>query len=235
MKGNKKGTNRTVMYAAFVLLLLPGSIIPVAAQNFEAGLGVGAYNYSGDLSGYRFEHHRPAGQLIFRINPNEYISFRTTFTAGQIMGSETRQGALSQQRNAADFTIFAANLSSGIEYHFLNYKDDIRRLRWTPYLFVGIGAAYFGSHDAPSANTSPVQFNFPGGMGFKYILNPRWILGIEWTAHKTYYDIIDNVSGGDLSRKNFQYGNRFDKDWFYFLGLTINYTFYTIPCPVEVN
>ncbi|MFW5726922.1 MAG: DUF6089 family protein, partial [bacterium] len=31
------------------------------------------------------------------------------------------------------------------------------------------------------------------------------------------------------------YGNQHDNDWYYYLGFTLNYTFYTIPCPYHFD
>lgn len=80
---------------------------------------------------------------------------------------------------------------------------------------------------------SNVQGVIPFGVGFKYVLNPKWYMAIEIGARKTTFDYLDNVSDGDLTNKNYQSGNPLDNDTYYFLGITLTRTFYTIPCPTN--
>jgi hypothetical protein len=73
----------------------------------------------------------------------------------------------------------------------------------------------------------------PFGGGVKYVLNPKWYLSLEFGMRKTFFDYLDNVSGGDFRNKNYQYGNDNNNDHYYFLGFSITRTFYTIPCPTN--
>ena len=73
----------------------------------------------------------------------------------------------------------------------------------------------------------------PFGGGIKYILNPKYYIAIEFGVRKTFFDYLDNISDGDPSQKNYQYGNKFDYDTYYFLGVTLTRTFYDIPCPTN--
>jgi hypothetical protein len=74
----------------------------------------------------------------------------------------------------------------------------------------------------------------PFGLGIKYILNPKWYIALEAGARKTFFDYLDNVSmGTNQLVKDYQYGNRYDNDSYYFVGLSITRTFYEIPCPTN--
>jgi hypothetical protein len=73
----------------------------------------------------------------------------------------------------------------------------------------------------------------PFGGGIKYVLNPKYYLSLEFGVRKTFFDYLDNISDGDPSFKNYQYGNKFDYDSYYFLGVTLTRTFYDIPCPTN--
>ena len=78
---------------------------------------------------------------------------------------------------------------------------------------------------------SNVQAAVPFGFGAKYIVNPKWYLALEFGIRKTFFDYLDNVSGPTSQVKNYRYGNPFDNDNYFFLGISITRTFYEIPCP----
>jgi hypothetical protein len=140
--------------------------------------------------------------------------------------------AFAGQRNAS-FDLFMFEASTVMEYHFLNWRDEKRFLRFTPYLFAGFGLFGFSGNETKTAEYSNVQGSIPFGGGVKYILNPKWYVSLEFGIRKTFFDYLDNISEGDQQTKNYQYGNTFDNDNYYFLGITLTRTFYTIPCPTN--
>jgi len=113
----------------------------------------------------------------------------------------------------------------------LNWRDDTRRLRFTPYVYAGIGLFGISGNASKNAAYSNIQMAVPFGGGMKYVLNPKWYVAAEFGIRKTFFDYLDNISDGEPSFKNFQYGNRYDNDNYFFLGLTFTRTFYDIPCP----
>ncbi len=232
-------SSRLRKYAVAGLLLLLAWLFDfnaVYAQKNEVGLGIGGFNYTGDLvRDFRLQNTRPGGMLFYRRNFNEFFSARISLSGGGLFGNDTPPyDPLAQQRDTA-FSISVVELAGTIEYHFLDYKENINLLRWSPYFFIGAGIAFFGPHEQKTENYSSTQPVIPFGLGFKYILNPVWNLGFEAGIRKTFFDHIDNISVEDLNNKNFAYGNLHDKDWYYFIGLSISYTFYTIPCPYLFN
>jgi hypothetical protein len=56
-------------------------------------------------------------------------------------------------------------------------------------------------------------------------------VAFEISARRLFFDYLDNISDNDVTLKNYQYGNRFDNDSYFFMGLTLTRTFYDIPCP----
>jgi hypothetical protein len=124
-------------------------------------------------------------------------------------------------------------IATGFEYHFLNWREEKRILRYTPYMFAGLGLFGIAGAQNKSDQYSNVQTAIPFGIGFKYIINPRLYIALEFGARKTFFDYLDNVSAGDLRVKNYQYGNPNDNDLYYFLGFTVTRTFYEIPCPTN--
>ena len=206
----------------------------VVAQRSELGFGMGTLTYSGDLvRNYNFKYSRPAATVLYRSNINKIVSFRASITGGKLEASEKPIDAFGARRDAS-FDIFLLEGSMGIEYHFLNWKDGRFPMRFTPYLFGGLALFGFSGNDTKPAEYSNVQMAIPFGGGFKYIVNPRWYVAIEFGVRKTFFDYLDNVSDfKDQTQKNYRYGNPNDNDNYYFLGITLTRTFYDIPCPTN--
>jgi Domain of unknown function (DUF6089) len=202
------------------------------SQRSEIGGGLGIFNYTGDLvRTYDLTTAKPAATIFYRSNISKVISFRTSLTGGQLAASDQNDplDAFATKR-LASFDLFMLELSGAFEYHFLDWRDDKRRLRFTPYLFAGLGL--FGISGTPNKTTeySNVQLSIPFGGGMKYVLNPRYYISFEIGIRKTFFDYLDNISSGDISLKNYQYGNPNDYDNYFFTGITLTYTFYDIPC-----
>lgn len=218
----------------FVFFMI--SALPLAAQNMDIGVGIGGLNYTGDLQrGYKILENRPAATIFYRRTFSNAVSVRGAITGGQLQGSDSEpMDDFSAARNAA-FDIFLLEGAITLEYHFLNFLDPKSWTNYSPYFFAGIGVFTFFGDESIGNSYRKIQPAIPFGVGMKYLIDERWQLGIEFGARKTFFDYLDNTSAHnpDLSKKgqNYQYGSEYDKDWYYFLGLTLSYTFYTIPCP----
>ncbi|MCU0356300.1 MAG: DUF6089 family protein [Cyclobacteriaceae bacterium] len=216
----------------FLLIVMVG-LFPLLtqAQRSEVGFGFGTFNYTGDLiPTYRLANSSPAGTIFYRSNASKVVSLRATVTAGQLRGEEIPIDAFAATRGAS-FDIFLFETSLGFEYHFLDWRDDKRPLRYTPYLFVGFGLFGISGYDSKPEEYSNIQTSLPFGGGFKYVVNPKYYVAFEVGIRKTFFDYLDNVSVGDQTTKNFQYGNPNTFDNYFFVGVTFTRTFYDIPCP----
>lgn len=221
---------RNLLSIVTLSLVLVGT---AAAQSSEVGFGLGTFNYTGDLvKFYNFKYSKPAGTVFYRANLSKVVSFRAAVTAGLIGASDDGADAFADQRKAS-FKHFLFEGSTVMEYHFLNWRDSKRFIRLTPYLFGGVALFGFSGDVDRSQAYSTVQMAIPFGGGVKYILNPKWYLALEFGMRKTFFDYLDNISGGDFRNKNYQYGNDSNNDHYYFLGFSITRTFYTIPCPTN--
>jgi hypothetical protein len=215
------------------LLLFFFSVSICLAQKSEIGFGLGTFNYTGDLArNYNFAFSKPAATLCYRSNLSHVISLRVALTAGKIGASEIVR-PIDAPAVKLSFNLFLLEASTAFEYHFLNWRDDKRVQRFSPYLFAGFGIFSISGTQEKPAEYSNVQPMIPFGVGFKYVVNPKWYLGIEFGMRKTFFDYLDNVSGMNDNIKNYQYGNPSDNDHYYFLGLSITRTFYSIPCPTS--
>lgn len=203
------------------------------SQRSEVGFGLGTFNYTGDMARiYRLGNSKPAATVFYRANISKVISFKAGLTGGKVGASDIKHpldAAAVQRANA--FNIFLLEAATTFEYHFLDWRDDQRRLRFTPYLFAGVALFGISGNESKSAPYSNVQMAIPFGGGMKYVLNPKWYTSFEIGIRKTFFDHLDNVSDGNAIFKNYQYGNRYDYDNYFFVGLSFTRTFYDIPCP----
>lgn len=219
--------------ALFLITLCTVQAQSTEANSSELGFGIGTFNYTGELvRTYNFKYSRPAATVFYRSNLSKVVSFRVAITGGQLSASEKPVDAFATQR-AASFDLFLLEASTGLEYHFLNWRDSKRFVRFTPYLFAGAGLFSISGNAQKSAEYSNVQAVIPFGGGVKYVYNPKWYFSLEFGIRKTFFDYLDNISAGDPRYKNYQYGNPNDNDNYYFLGVSLTRTFYSIPCPTN--
>lgn len=204
------------------------------AQKNEFGVGVGVFNYAGDLMrGYHIDNVKPGILGYYKRNVDNIFSIRGSLTGGVISGSDRRPiDPFAANRNGS-FQSTIIEAAGMIEYNFLDYKADPKRLRWTPYFTVGLGVFTFIGGDQDLNGSSTVQVALPFGGGFKFIVNKNLTLNLEIGIRKLFFDYLDGYSDGDITNKNYQYGNKFDKDWYNFVGLSISYTLWNIPCPYD--
>jgi hypothetical protein len=225
----------------FLLLILTGIAGPSLAQNSEIGVGIGGLNYTGDLSpNYRIQNIRPGITAFYRSNVSQVVSVRVGATFGWLYGTDafgydsftqSRDSSFNAIGSSSTFKISLFEASTVAEYHFLNWRSDRRPVKWTPYLFGGFAIFGFSGHPERSTEYSNVQLALPFGAGVKYVLNPKWYVGAEFGARKTFFDYLDNISGPLSPDKNYRHGNASTHDAYYFLSFTLTYSFYTIPCP----
>lgn len=202
------------------------------AQRSEIGAGIGTFNYTGDLvKFYNFRYSKPAVTVFYRSNLSNVVSFRTAVTAGKIGASDKATDTFGNFRKAS-FNLFLMEISGVAEYHFMNWRETKRFVRFSPYFFAGLGLFGISGDVQKQAEYSNIQGAIPFGAGIKYVYTPKWYFSLEFGARKTFFDYLDNVSGGVSDDKYAaDFGNPNTNDAYYFLGITITRTFYDVPCP----
>lgn len=221
---------RLLWVVSFAVLVSSAS-----GQKSEVGFGVGTFNYTGDLARtYNVLNSKPAVTVFYRANLSQVVSLRTALTGGGLGASDRRPVDAFAERRNSSFSIFVMEASTVMEYHFMNWRDDKHIMRFTPYLFGGLAIFGISGSENKASEYSNVQVAIPFGLGMKYILNPKWYVSLEFGARKTFFDYLDNVSAGTNQLvKNYQYGNPYDNDAYYFVGLSLTRAFYEIPCPTN--
>jgi hypothetical protein len=208
----------------------------------EIGVGIGGANYKGELApNYRFLNNQPALTVFYRRD------LTNTFTArGGIMlshriaddntiGDGVQDLPLPDYRQA-ELRLSLAEVSAVMEYNFLDYYDLSQKPRVSPYFFAGIAGLIYNkklTSDNPNLEELDKPFDtdltvaVPFGVGVKYALSKHWNLGLEFGARMLFNDNMDFLTEGDGKHV----ANPYDKDWYYYNGISLSYTFYRINCP----
>lgn len=234
----------------FFFLYGSGTDQEAKAQQYDFGGGLGVAAYSGEIV-RRLDQGKVGlqGTLFGRRNFDNVWSLRAGLSFGRISAADsvTRLDPAAVYRDAG----FKGNVweaSAVMEYHFLDFTHPQAQFRFSPYGFFGLGVtyysaegqAYFGDPEAGSYSlTTPV---IPFGAGVKYRLTDRWTLAAELGFRATFTDLLDKIDGSLPSIPRFQdpnnpsqpfgnnTGNYSDKDWYYFLGVTISYSISSVKC-----
>ncbi len=246
--------NKTRYYTIIftTVLVLHGLI--AHAQQYEVGLGLGAGSYTGDI----IRTIDPTqlgiqGTLFGRRDFDNAWSLRAGLTVGRLNAADSIRpiDPIASVRNA-HFTGTMVELAATMEFHFLDYMNHQTPSRFSPFGFLGLGVGtFFGNGRSYSADPQPGSYRMtsaiiPFGMGIKYKLKDRMLLSIEGGAKATFSDNLDKISTDPnvlprfrtdpgtgspaLDPNAINYGNLSDRDWYYFLGVTISYSFHQIKC-----
>lgn len=208
-----------LMYKKFTFIIaLFTSAVLSAQKNVEVGLFLGASNYTGDMTESRFQEMNFAGGLILRYNPNPNISVRGNVFYGTINGDDKNFSDKDKQRRNLNFTSPLFEFSGQIEWNLFGF-DAIGtkgKRGFTPYIFGGVGIFKFNPKTkldgewvelqplgTEGQGTTPLQdrkkyaltqASLPFGVGIKFRLAPRFVVGIEYGPRFTFTDYLDDVS-----------------------------------------
>jgi hypothetical protein len=217
----------------------------------EIGFGIGGANYVGEISpNYRFLSNQPAMTVFYRHDISAPITLRAA-----LMGShrifrdkafrDEAQNLPYHDWRDLDLKLSMIEASLGFEYNFLDYYDDIRKPhRISPYFFLGVALLNYNHQlsrngDILEPFDNKFALSIPMGVGVKYALSKHWNLGLEFGPRFTFSDNLDylqlNGSGPvatelGASTSN-AYSNPFDKDMYFYNGISLSYTLYKLNCP----
>lgn len=229
-----------------IMMLIP---LHTQAQQYDFGGGLGVAAYSGEIV-RRLDDGRVGLQGTFfgRRNFDNVWSLRAGLSFARISAADsiTRLDPVAVYRDA----FFKGNIweaSAVMEYHFLDFMHPQAQFRFSPYGFFGLGFTYYSGEGRSFLLEEPDRYRtttpvIPFGLGIKYRLNDRWVLAAELGFRATFTDNLDKIDGSQQFVRRFenpadpqmQFGynsaNYSDKDWYYFLGLTISYSLSSVKC-----
>ncbi len=219
---------------ALALLVFVCLAVPCLAQKKEFGFGLGASNYTGDVSpGFDFRNLQPAGNVFFRYNMNKAWSLRADLTLGGLTGrdSYSPKDPFMVQRNYA-FDGSFRELSARIEYNFNNFRIIGRFDKFCPYLFGGIAGVNYSGSNSQVKDYNHTYFSIPFGIGAKYYAGKRWNIGADFGARKMFADDLDGLVQLPDAGK-YQKINEVSTDMYFYMGFYVSYVIMKIKCPEE--
>lgn len=220
-------TVRKTLLATFACLCLSSQAFaqPVTLSR-EFGLNIGFANFLGDLGGSDDigrpffwdvdpEVTRPALGLVYRQEIIPRTAFRFNLYASMLHGNDALSDNEFRNYRNLHFRSPIVEASGMLELS-LNRFTGIKKKRWTPYVFGGVGVFYFNpqaKYDGKWVNLQPlgtegqglpeypdrhkysqIAMCFPLGAGIRILTYNDWVLGFEAAARFTTTDYIDDVS-----------------------------------------
>ncbi|MDP4267179.1 MAG: DUF6089 family protein [Bacteroidota bacterium] len=215
LKKFRKEPLRVILLIIFLNLLFLTENQKLYGQRTEVGVFGGCSYYLGDLNPkIHFLGSKPALGLIHRYNFNPRFAWKNSILLGWI-GTSDQQSKADVNRNLS-FRSTIAEISTQIEFNFLDYMTSDPKYPISPYIFVGFSMFTFnpqanyngqwydlqplstegeGLSEYPDRKTySLVQAALPFGFGFKTSIASQFCFGIEWGMRKTWTDYLDDVS-----------------------------------------
>jgi len=256
----------------------------IGAANFLGELGGADREGTNFVRDLEITLTRPSFHIGMRYRITETISTKLMLSYGTLRGDDKLTNETFRHYRNLAFRSRILELSNQFEYSIIREKQghryNLRRVRGlkgfktNTYFFIGFGAFYFnpknqyqgkwyalqplgteGQGLVPTRTKySRISICIPYGIGFKYGINRRTNIGIEFGTRKTFTDYIDDVSTtyfdndmireargdiaayfadpSDKTHPNWtaayeQRGDAKDKDAYMFLIINLTYKLYT--------
>jgi len=249
----KKANFFNLCFGIVLMSLLLMSKTEVTAQQYEVGFGLGGATYTGDM----IRHVDPTqigiqGTLFGRRNFDNVWSVRGGLSFARLNGADHKNpiDAMAVQRDAY-FRGSALEAHLIAEYYFLDYLAPESIIRFSPFAMFGFGYTIFSGRGnggpEPEGSYSLGTPVIPFGLGVKYKVRDRLFMTVEAGIRATFTDYIDKIENNAVYLERFvadpdnpglravnpqalNYGFREDRDWYYFLGVTLSYSFHQVKC-----
>jgi hypothetical protein len=186
--------------------------------NWEMGLMLGTSKYSGDLgTDFPFikeEYHVSYG-IVSKYQFHYKWGLRSSLLFGKFSGNDSYSPKKGHGLRNLNFSSNFTEFQVGIEYFPWSFSPCFRMFR--PFIFGSLALFHFNptaivggnvvflkplSTEGQGLPVSPnikyyslLQPSIPFGIGFKWSLKKRIIIGAEVGLRKTFTDYIDDVSG----------------------------------------
>ena len=197
-------------------MLIMLSSIALYAQNNDVGLFAGGSYYTGDLNpGKQFNQSLPAFGAFLRHNFTRRLAVKAGFTTTKLKSNDF------QINRGLSFKTNLNELSVQFEVNFYDFSIGADENRLSPYIFGGMGQAWFRVKEFNATSLSQSQqgiTSFPFGIGIKYNPIENVSVGLEWGLRKTIginADKIDHVSDAGVRVSD-------ATDWYAFAGLLVS-------------
>lgn len=184
----------------------------VGQKGYELGAWVGGAVYYGDLN-TTLSPRKPglAGGLSARYNFNNRVSLRSSLNFGRIAGDDALSENNFERNRNLSFRSNVFDLTSGIEFNFMDYEHGSSDRWFTPFIFGGFSIFTFNPKAQLNGNWyalrplgtegqdlgseyGRISGGFTIGGGFKWDLNRDISFNVEFSTRRLFTDYIDDVS-----------------------------------------
>lgn len=210
---------------------------PLLSQNqgLEAGFFLGGSTYRGDVVKpdiFTLKDTRLAYGAFARYSFSNQWQLRANLSMTKLAAEDRNYDTGWKDQRSFRFTTFVAEVSVLGEWHplgagFLNTKQT---RSWSPYLFTGLGLAYFNPNPVfeqnkidqlsdriaadQNADYKKMHLTIPFGAGIRFQVNKIWSFALEGGARPAFTDYLDGIS---------QAGMPDNDDWYGFGGILVGY------------
>ena len=236
----------------------------------ELGLFFGASNYSGDIAPeIVWAESHPAIGLMYKYHHSKFFSSRYQFTYASISGSDQNFSANAYRNISFESNIY--ELGYNLEFNFKPFGINANQHEEnkTTFVFAGFNMFMFnpvrrlpsgdklelrdigteGQNVNNKRQYALIQPSLTLGLGYKFNVKRRTVIGLEIGFRKTFTDYLDDTkdaypdynsiktyqggSAADLSQPQTvnnnpaidgktMRGDKHLKDWYFITGLTIS-------------
>jgi len=185
-------------------------------RRYEAVFGMGTTHYFGDIGGWSkdenilglrdidFTQVRPSLYVGFRYKLYEDFALKLNLIYGYLHGDDADNA--NSSRNFKFYTsIFEPSIQ--VEYAFIKEKEAMSYLMMkgrgmsqfhpsiSSYVFLGLGGAFFKVTEKENLQNvdleyTPAALVIPVGIGLKFGLNTKWLIGFDLGGRFTTSDYI---------------------------------------------
>ena len=188
-------------------MLAWAGIMPVQADDrpylCEIGVQGGIGYYAGDATEHIFNHVREAfgGHFRYKFDPRWSLQVKGLYhritgpviVDGRTSAADSRtMRELLKQHPDGKWVTKMVNMDVMAEFNFfrMGLESYDRRVKpYSPYIFLGIGTAFYGD------KYKTVACYLPLGIGFKWQFAPQWSLNLAWQHNIYFADDLEQVKG----------------------------------------
>jgi hypothetical protein len=179
-------------------------------RDWEIGVNSGISWYNGDLNPTKFfgsDYYHQAIGVSLRKNLNRRFALRGQFIYGRLSANDQASKSSFQLNRNLNFSTPIYELSSTIEFNFLEYDPLIRKYQFSPYSFIGLSIFRFNPETEIEGSVyelqplategksySLVSVSIPFGFGFKWAISDRLLFSADWGMRRSFTDYLDDVS-----------------------------------------
>ena len=209
----------------FSFLLALGSFSFLQAQYLEAGFGVGASLYEGDLSPdsplKRFQLLRPAGSAFVKWHLNPKFDWALNVNYLQLYGDDKKSDNAGRKERNLDFTSNVFEFNTTLEWNILGFEPERLYSPFSPYIFARAGIFHHnpktkyqdtwyelqplgtegqGLSQYPEREYYKLwQPNLLLGIGIKWALTERLNLSSDFGVRLVFTDYLDDASSSYIA------------------------------------